>query len=130
MGGVRRETGREEGSWMGTEKGGKKRADRFLLLLLTKQRERGNYKETEPGKMHNNVLIWAQGQGEVSKKGLMKENGKMRSVCGWCRGYSGNPSIGLSPVTQRQPLSDPTAKTTVNSAAVHNAQSSQRSHTF
>ena len=65
---------------MGTKKGGKKRADRFLLLL-TKQRERGNYKETEPGKMHNNVLIWAQGQGEVSKKGLMKENGKMRSVC-------------------------------------------------
>ena len=80
--------------------------------------------------MQNNVLIWAQGQGEVSKKGLMKESGKMRRVCAAGGGYSGNPSIGLSPVTQRQPLSDPTAKTTVNSAAVHNAQSSQRSHTF
>ena len=64
--------------------------------------------------MQNNVLIWAQGQGEVSKKGLMKESGKMRRVCAAGGGYSGNPSIGLSPVTQRQPLSDPTAKTTVN----------------
>ena len=35
---MRRETGREEGSWMGTEKGGKKPTDRFLLLL-TKQRK-------------------------------------------------------------------------------------------
>ena len=32
----------------------------------------------------------------------------------WQRCYSVNPTIGLSPVTQRQPLSDPTAKTTVN----------------
>ena len=31
-----------------------------------------------------------------------------------CGGPSGgNPTIGLSPVTQRQPLSDPTAKTTL-----------------
>ena len=48
-------------------------------------------------------------------------------MCSGGGGYSGNPSIGLSPVTQRRPLSDPTAKTTVNSAAVHNAQSSQQS---
>ena len=40
---------------MGTEKGGKKPTDIFLSLLLTKQ-------------------------GEVSKKGLKKESGKMMSV--------------------------------------------------
>ena len=42
---------------------------------------------------------------------------RMRSVSigsGSERGHSVNPTIGLSPVTQRQPLSDPTAKTTVN----------------
>ena len=31
--------------------------------------------------MHKDVLIWVQGQGEVSKKGLMKESVKMRSAC-------------------------------------------------